>query len=286
MAFSWGGLVFDLLIVPALLWHRTRPIAYVCALVFHLTNHFLWDIGIFPWFMIGATLLFFPAGAIRRLMTRRSVRISGSSGGVRQLSRRQRCTLTVAGIYLSWQILFPFRHYLIPGNVSWTEEGHHFAWHMMLREKDVGIRFFMFNKTTGERGLLTISEFLLERQLSRMGKDPDMILEFVHYVRDHYREYGNYDVEIRVLALASLNGRRPQLLIDPTIDYTKTDRVWVRQPWVYPLTEPLRKEGWNVPLDQWELELGEIIPNDMKSASLKQPTLDSSPETGDAVNAD
>ena len=57
---SYGGLLFDLLIVPLLLWRRTRPLAFLVALAFHLTNWYLFNIGIFPWLMIAATLLFFP----------------------------------------------------------------------------------------------------------------------------------------------------------------------------------------------------------------------------------
>jgi hypothetical protein len=36
---------------------------------------------------------------------------------------------------VAFQTLVPFRHLLYPGNVSWTEEGHRFAWHMKLRSK-------------------------------------------------------------------------------------------------------------------------------------------------------
>jgi hypothetical protein len=104
-----------------------------------------------------------------------------------------------------------------------------------------------------------------------MGKDPDMILEFVHFVRDHYREHGRGELEIRVLALASLNGRRPQLLMDPTLDYAKVDRVWGVQRWVIPLTEPLRREGWKIPLYQWEPLLANQIPEDMRSPALRTP---------------
>ena len=66
------------------------------------------------------------------------------------------------------------------------------------------------------------------------------------------------------LALASLNGRKPQLLMDPTLDYAKIDRVWGVQPWIVPLREPFRKQGWKVPLDQWEQVLADRIPDDMK----------------------
>ena len=55
---SWGGVLFDLLIVPALLWRRTRIPALLLAVTFHLTNSQLFTIGVFPWLMIAATLLF------------------------------------------------------------------------------------------------------------------------------------------------------------------------------------------------------------------------------------
>lgn len=57
--FSYGGLLLDLLIVPILLWPRTRVLGYGVALMFHLLNASLFRIGIFPWFMIAATALFF-----------------------------------------------------------------------------------------------------------------------------------------------------------------------------------------------------------------------------------
>jgi vitamin K-dependent gamma-carboxylase len=31
------------------------------------------------------------------------------------------------------QLLVSLCHFSYPGNVSWTQEGHRFAWHMMLR---------------------------------------------------------------------------------------------------------------------------------------------------------
>ena len=67
---SLGGLCFDLFIVPFLLWRRTRPLAYLLALSFHLTNWYLFNIGIFPWLMIWATTLFFPPSWPREVLRR------------------------------------------------------------------------------------------------------------------------------------------------------------------------------------------------------------------------
>ncbi|WP_367017809.1 HTTM domain-containing protein [Bremerella sp. JC817] len=266
-AFAYLGTLFDLLIVPALMWRRTRWIAYALALSFHLTNSILWEIGIFPWFMIGATLLFFPSDLFRRWMRFPEV-TADEAIAIPQAAVWRKLQVACLLAFCAWQLILPFRHFLYPGDVSWTEEGHHFAWHMMLREKDVGIRFYVVDPATGTRGLVKVSDFLNERQISRMGKDPDMVIEFVHHVRDHYRKHLGKDLQIYVLNIAALNGRKPQLLMDPTVDYCAVQRSWLPQPWIVPLEEPLRAEGWSAPLDQWEHILDLDVPPMMRPAQL------------------
>src|SRR5947209_5308491 len=58
-AFSYSGLLFDLLIVPMVLWRRTRALAFGLAVIFNLMNAQLFQIGIFPWLTLGATVLLF-----------------------------------------------------------------------------------------------------------------------------------------------------------------------------------------------------------------------------------
>ena len=52
------------------------------------------------------------------------------------LTHRQRLTVGLLGLYEVFQLLFPLRHYLYPGPVSWTEEVHYLAWQMKLRAKE------------------------------------------------------------------------------------------------------------------------------------------------------
>ena len=67
-AMSWGGALFDLAIVPALLWRRTRPLAYGVLVLFHLATWALFpQLGVFPWLMIGLSLIFFDPGWPRRI---------------------------------------------------------------------------------------------------------------------------------------------------------------------------------------------------------------------------
>ena len=65
-SFVIGGLMLDLLVVPLLLWRRTRLFALVAAIGFNLINAVIFDIGIFPWLMLGTLLIFFPPDLARR----------------------------------------------------------------------------------------------------------------------------------------------------------------------------------------------------------------------------
>jgi vitamin K-dependent gamma-carboxylase len=148
--FSYSGMLLDLLVVPFLLWRKSRPYAFGFALSFHLLNHRLFNIGIFPWFMIAGTLLFFDPDWPRRVW--RALRLpEGTRRPYHPPSlTRQRIILTVLALFVGIQIFLPLRHFLIPGNASWTEEGHRFAWHMKLRSKSADIVFWLTDPATGE----------------------------------------------------------------------------------------------------------------------------------------
>ena len=67
-ALSWAGAIFDLAIVPALLWRRTRAPAYGVLAAFHISTGLLFPhLGIFPWLMMGLALIYFPPNWPRRL---------------------------------------------------------------------------------------------------------------------------------------------------------------------------------------------------------------------------
>lgn len=236
---SYGGLALDLLIVPGLLWSRTRPWAYVLALGFHLTNSLVFEIGIFPWLMIAATTIFFPPDWPRRLYDRvRPLRGRSPSPAPllspppARLSRAHRVTLGLCSAYLAWQVLFPLRHWLYPGDVAWTEEGHKFAWRMKLRDKQGSVRFYAHDPTTRETVKIDPRPHLERWQHDEMATRPEMILQFAHHLADHLRAQGRDNLEIHVVAWTSLNGRRRQLLIDPDVDLAAARPSLWPAPWI------------------------------------------------------
>ena len=252
--FGYGGLLLDLLVIPLLLWRRTRPFAFAAAVLFHLLNAMLFQIGIFPWFMIAATALFFPpdwprlGGRWRPVKSPRTISRKGATAAkgvprpaiaVAPLRPDQRLTLALLGIYMTVQLLVPLRHFLYPGYVGWTEEGHLFAWHMMLRSKRGKAEFFATDPVSGRSAKINPQYLLTPRQLRKFSRWPDMVLQFSHYIANELRKQGYPQVEVRARVVASLNGRRPQLLIDPTVNLAAQSRTLMPTPWIVPFQEPL-----------------------------------------------
>jgi vitamin K-dependent gamma-carboxylase len=280
-AFSYGGLLFDLLFVPLVLWRRTRWLALGVGLVFHLTNARLFNIGIFPWFMLAASLLFLDPswprfGWLRRFVARRrsvppfvddtqpqtdESKLMAAQGikatpttlwwsfvpdwltprltvkGRHDLSMRQHIILVLLGVYMAWQILMPLRHFLYPGNVSWTEQGHRFAWHMKLRDKDGEGRFFATDVTTGTTWEIDPGQYINREQFNEMIANPEMILQFAHHITAERIRAGEGAVEVRAWVEASLNGRASQMLIDPQVNLAAQPRTLLAADWIVPLIE-------------------------------------------------
>ncbi len=240
--FSYGGLLFDLLFVPFVLWRRTRPFALLIALIFHVTNSRMFSIGIFPWFMIAANLLFLPPSWPRLLLRRRQdcgwqpTQPPYSPGpGV-----RQRATLVAIGIYLVVQVLVPLRHFLYPGDVHWTEQGHYFSWRMKLRDKEGEAQFFVTDPVNQVSWEVDPFSYVNERQYEEMVAHPDMILQLAHHIADSLRDQGYAQIEVRVWAMVALNGREGQLLIDPDVDLAAQPRSLLAAQWIEPLVKPLK----------------------------------------------
>ncbi|MGE3807791.1 MAG: HTTM domain-containing protein, partial [Gemmataceae bacterium] len=157
---AWTGLIFDLSIGFLLLWRRTRFLALALTAVFHMTNHFLFPIGVFPFLALAATLVFLePDWPVRVWNWIRKPRLARPElgwllGGMiavpvlgAALGWKQRAASNAlpgrplkfaTALVLTWiaaHVLIPLRHYAIPGDANWTADGHKFSWRMMRRSK-------------------------------------------------------------------------------------------------------------------------------------------------------
>jgi hypothetical protein len=229
--FSWFGMLYDTFIVLFLLYKPTRIWAYVTVIIFHTLTGLMFQIGVFPLVMIGITTIFFSDAWHERFV--RSLVWAKTPMALDSGTRLRGNVLNYALIaYLGFQLLFPWRYLLYPGNLFWTEEGYRFSWRVMLMEKAGTATFYVKDTQSGKEGIVDNTEFLNPHQEKQMAMQPDMILQFAHFLGQHYAAKGVYKPEVRAEVYVTLNARPSRLLIDPQRDLMKEKDSFKPKDWI------------------------------------------------------
>jgi hypothetical protein len=133
------------------------------------------------------------------------------------------------------QILVPLRHFAIPGDVAWTEEGHRFSWRMKLRSKDGHAKFYAHDPATGTGYEIRVDSLLTPDQFEEMSSRPHMIYQFARYLQQGLDRQGKGHYQVRVAAFSRVNYGRIGLLIDPSVDLSAQSYSDFRhQSWIRP----------------------------------------------------
>jgi hypothetical protein len=224
------------------MWRKTRLWAYLAVIGFHTITGILFQIGVFPVVMIFSTLIFFSAEFHEKLVStmRKALQKMGftvnavAAKGVARSFFGQRKSLLYSFliVYVSFQLLFPWRYLLYPGNLFWTEEGYRFSWRVMLMEKAGTATFYVKDRATGHEGVVVNSEFLNMHQEKQMAFQPDMLLQFAHFLHEHYEAEGLSDPIVRVESYVTLNARPSQLIIDPEVNLAEIEDGWSHKDWI------------------------------------------------------
>ena len=237
VAFSWAGLLNDLLVVPALLIRRTRPFAYAVVVCFHILTGLLFSIGMFPFIMIASATIFFEPDWPRRLMGRAPVKIPLDA-----VRRLRPPVVALVAIWCVVHVTVPLRSLAYDGPVVWHEQGMRFSWKVMLREKNGAVTYRVRHPDTGREVHVQPARFLTDEQEREMSGQPDLILQLAHQVGETFTQRWGAPVEVRGDALVSLNGRPMARLIDPEVDLMTIRDGLGPARWILPAptTDPIR----------------------------------------------
>jgi hypothetical protein len=244
--FSWTGAIYDLSIVFFLLYKRTRLTAYAAVIVFHLSTAILFQSGMFPYIMILATLIFFPPDFHQKLISGVSnwlhfTKMGGKETGLQSgnlLPYKKSLSwmlVVVLVLHFTVQLLLPLRNKLYSGDLLWTEQGYRFSWRVMLMEK-AGHAVFQITDPISKRSWEASNyRYLTPNQEKMMATQPDMILQFAHYLEQQYQKQGYGELEITANCYVTLNGNRSQPFIDPQTDLTQLQDGWAEKSWIRPM---------------------------------------------------
>ena len=249
---AYGSIALHLVGAPLLLFRRTRLAVLCTYAMFHISNAFVFNIGIFPWFTLFASLLLFDPDwpvVLWNKLRYRSLRlrqrfpappfryVAESFTGKSSLMGHSVIVLVVA--WLAVQIIFPLRHWWRDGEVAWNEDGHRYSWRMKLRSKRGQARFHV-RADGGHYWVVVPADHLNKRQTRKMSCIPDMVWQFAQYSGKLYEEQGHTGVTVRADIYCSLNGRDLARFVNPDIDLTSITRYEPVTNWIVPLDKPLK----------------------------------------------
>jgi hypothetical protein len=229
--FSWAGALYDLFVPVFLLIARTRIIAYVAVIVFHLMTWSLFQIGMFPFIMIGATLVFFSAAFHENWQQRLfGALVQSLESATIKPNVFASVSLTLLVLF---QLAFPFRHLAYDGNPFWHEQGYRFGWRVMLMEK-AGYAQFSVENEAGNRIEVQNSEFLTRAQEKMMSTQPDLMIQYAQFLEAHYEKAGVLTRGVYANVHVTFNGRDSRPYVDPLVNLAAQADSWEPKTWILP----------------------------------------------------
>ncbi len=240
---SWSGALYDLTIPFLLLYKKTRVFAFILVVVFHVFTRVLFPIGMFPFIMIVSTLIFFEADfhqkIIKFLKRIFNSKISFQNIEIYKLHFKKP-VLIIVSLFFCIQLLLPFRYALYPNELFWTEEGYRFSWRVMLMEKMGLSTFKIVNSKTGSFFYVNNKDFLTAFQEKQMSSQPDFILEYAHYLGDHFKSQGHENIQVFVESYVALNGRLSAPFVDKTVDLYAQKESLKPKHWILPFKDEIK----------------------------------------------
>ncbi len=209
LTYAYAGIFFDLLIMPALLWKKTRKLAILASFGFHLFNAYSLKIGIFPFLALSFIVLLYDTIPLKFLNGKEEISLTNRIN--------TKFFLVFFIPFFIVQIILPLRHHFIKGDVLFTEEGHRLAWRMMLRERKGTLNIKVVNKKTGVSHYHNYASELTPKQVKLLSNSPDIIWQYCQKLKKEARQ----PISIFVECSVSINRRPYYKLIDEKTDMAK-----------------------------------------------------------------
>jgi len=243
--FSWAGMFFDISIGYFLLNNYTRIWGWLLLVFFHLITGLLFQIGVFPLVMIAVTVIFFDNNVHHRLQL--LMQLVFKLNGRNEVSvinlpyyEKSLNKMWLLAFFVTWfafHLLFPLRYLLYPGNLCWTEEGYRFSWRVMLMEKAGTATFYVTDDLIGKEGVVDNKQFLNLHQEKQMAMQPDLILQYAQFLKNHYESLGSQVSKVRAEVYVTLNAKPSKLLMADTLNLLTVSDSWKPKTWIFPLDE-------------------------------------------------
>lgn len=222
-ALSYAGLFYDLL-MPFLLWTLPRKIwVAIPYFAFHISNNFMFNIGMFPFVMMAAWLLFaMPNLQFSKLVHQFKTAI--------ELQIVRMCIIL---FFIVFNIVFPLRFLLYEGRTSWHRQGYYFSWRMMLDNYEIAeFNFLVKLPTLNKEYNVDFKQLMTFRQFDNIYNDP-YCLWYVSQIlkEDAIKKYNEPNPEVYTTSLILLNQHPKRYLINPRLNLANKEYKVLKNNW-------------------------------------------------------
>lgn len=237
---AYVGILFDLLIVPLMLWKRTRLAGFIISVFFHLFNSIIFQIGIFPYMSIAFALFFFsPEILQKRFLPKKTLYTAGEI----RVPKHKNLFIGLFSVYFLFQLGLPLRHWLYKDDVLWTEEGHRLSWRMMLRSKSGTLNVYVMDKATGKKERYNFSKLLGVKQQAAVRTKPDLMWQLAQKIHKIEMQKGR-DVAVYMESMVRVNHGDYHRFIDPEVDLAAEKwQPFKHSDWILPSPKDYNKES-------------------------------------------
>jgi hypothetical protein len=256
---TYGGLLIDIL-APFLLWYKpVRRWAIIPFAAFHLANSRIFnDIGIFPFVMLCALILFFETQELPWLRRLAGNGKSGAEQEPKKQDKKNRAAqpepaatrtgaVSVASdrvkpvllAYFAFQLLFPFRGFFLPNDMDWTGVAKNFSWRMKVDTRPVEeFAFTVEHPLTRQTMAVEVGTFANEMQIMHMANDARSVAAFARMLKKEAAAKGVPDAIVKARIRVRYNGRPAQFFVNPETDLSTVKySPFEKMSWVTPLQE-------------------------------------------------
>jgi len=129
---------------------------------------------------------------------------------------------------------------LYPGELFWNEQGYRFSWRVMLIEKRGYSNFKIVDSISKKYFYVQNDDFLTSYQEKQMSFQPDFILEYAHYLGDHFKSQGHENIQIFVDSHVALNGRSSTRFIDSNVNLYNEKESFKHKKWIIPFKDEIK----------------------------------------------
>lgn len=247
---TYGGFLLDIL-APLLLWYKPlRRWALIPFVAFHFANSRIFDdIGIFPYMMLAALILFFETKELPWLR-----KLAEPSSPPKQRKQKTQLAETARFSenpsprwvkfaligYFTFQLLFPLRGFFLPNQLDYTTIGNRFSWRMKADTRQIEeMKFFVQDPVTKQEANVEIQTFVNEMQINTMAHDPRAVAAFARALKKEVMRRGaSPSVMVKANIRLRYNGRPAQYFVKPDVDLASVPfGPFKKLDWVVPVNE-------------------------------------------------